>query len=432
MYFDARAAKLLKAGEHLGVDGCPGLRLSVSASRKTWTYRYKSVVDGRMKQVAIGQWPGVSVQSAASQWLALRDQRDAGADPVTERKAARRAAQAQASPPTVYTVRQLVDDYLHGHIDDHRKAPGVLAARRALHKLFDESPAFADKPAAAIKRADAFDVLDARKATPTAAQKLRSLLGGAWDYALDAGRLDGDAPNWWRQVMRGRLKSKGKLIGGQHLGQQRRVLQSAEVAALLAWLPNMHTLGRDAALMYLWTCARGVEILGMRPEHIKQEGDVWWWTVPKARTKNERHALAVDLRVPLFGQALSVVQRRLSSVGASGWLFEDARGEQYTQPDFSTYIYHLQPYSPKVAGRQGAGLVLPVTHWTPHDLRRTSRTLLAGLGCPNEIGEAIIGHMPPEIVGTYNAYSYDAERLHWLGRLSKYLDGLMKYAPEVF
>lgn len=424
MYFDARAAKLLRAGEHLAVDGCPGLRLVASASRKTWTYRYKSVADGRMKQVAIGQWPGVSVQSAAAQWLALRDQRDAGADPVTERKAARRAAQAQASPPTAYTVRKLVDDYLRGHIDDHRKAAGALSARRALHKLFIESPAFADKPAASIKRADAFDVLDARKATPTAAQKLRSLLGGAWDYALDAGRLDGDVPNWWRQVMRARLKSKGKLIGGEHLGQQRRVLQAAEVAALLAWLPNMHALGQDATVMYLWSCARGVEILGMRPEHIKKEGKVWWWTVPKAQTKNERHAHAVDLRVPLFGQALAVVQRRLSTVGASGWLFEDARGEQYTQHDFSTYIYHLQPYSPKVAGRQGAGLVLPVTHWTPHNLRRTGRTLLAGLGCPNEIGEAIIGHMPSEIVGTYNAYTYDAERLHWLGRLSKYLDGL--------
>lgn len=430
MYFDVKAAKLLKAGEHLVIEGCPGLRLVVSATRKTWTYRYKAVGDGRMKQVAIGQYPAVSVQAAASQWQALRDQRGDGADPVTQRKAVRQAQQNECLVVEVYTVRNLVDDYVKGHIRLNRKNAGALAAERALGNLLEQLPDFADKPAASIKRADAFDVLDARKATPTAAQKLRSLLGAAWDYGLDSGRLDGDVPNWWRMVMKGRLKSKGKIVGGEHVGQQRRVLQPAEVATLLAWLPNMHTLGRDSVQMYLWTCARGSEILGMQPEHIKKEGDVWWWTVPKNQTKNDRHALAVDLRVPLFGLALEIVQRRIENVGASGLLFEDDRGEQYEQKDFSTYIYQWQPYSIKEKG----GLTriernlecIPVVNWTPHNLRRTGRTLLAQLGCPNEIGEAIIGHMPENIVGTYNAYTYDAERVHWLGQLSAYLSGLAK------
>lgn len=425
MYFDVKSAKLLKAGEHLVIDGCPGLRLVASASRKAWTYRYKAL-DGRMKQVAIGQWPAMSVQTAATAWQALRDQRSRGADPVAQRKADRQAVQAAAAVVEIYTVRDLIDDYIIGHIQLNRKAAGALAAQRALAGLLEQNPDFAVRSADSIKRADAFDVLDSRKATPTAAQKLRSLLGAAWDYGLDSGRLDGDTPNWWRQVMKGRLKSKGKIMGGEHVGQKRRVLQPAEVAALLAWLPNMHALGCDAVSMYLWTCARGSEILAMRPEHVRQEGDVLWWTVPKSQTKNERHALAVDLRVPLFGKALEIVQRRIAAVGESGLLFEDVRGEQYTQNDLSTYIYNLQPYSPKVSGRKGDGLVLPVTHWTAHNLRRTGRTLLAQLGCPNEIGEAIIGHMPTVIVGTYNLHSYDAERVHWLGQLSAYLTGLAK------
>ena len=61
MFFDARKAKQLKPGEHILVDGCSGLRLVVTTSRKTWTYRYKTV-DGKIKQVAIGQWPAMSVQ----------------------------------------------------------------------------------------------------------------------------------------------------------------------------------------------------------------------------------------------------------------------------------------------------------------------------------------------------------------------------------
>lgn len=422
MFFDARAAKMLPAGQHLVIGGCPGLRLVATASRKSWAYRYKDPT-GRMKQVALGQWPAVSAQAAVSAWAALRDDKARGADPATQRRAARAL---QRPAPAAYTVADVVADYITGHIDVHRKAAGADASKRLLLNLMAQHPEFGCKPAADVTRGVAFDVLDAKKATPTAAAKLRSLLGAAWDYALDAGRLPGDTPNWWRVVMRGRLKSQGKIVGGQHQGQRRRVLQPPEVAALLAWLPNMHALGRDVTLMYLHTAARGAEITGMRPEHLTQEvGGQWWWTVPKAQTKTAKTAAAVDLRVPLFGQALAVVQCRLAAVGASGWLFEDARGEQYTQHDYSTYIYGLQPYSVKVTQRQSTGgLVLPVTNWSPHDLRRTSRTLLAGLGCPNEVGEAILGHVPAQIVGTYNAYSYDAERVLWLGRLAGALENM--------
>ena len=46
---------------------------------------------------------------------------------------------------------------------------------------------------------------------------------------------------------------------------------------------------------------------------------------------------------------------------------------------------------------------------------------MAGIGCPNEIGEAILGHLPANIVATYNRATYDAERVMWLGRLSELL-----------
>jgi integrase len=67
---------------------------------------------------------------------------------------------------------------------------------------------------------------------------------------------------------------------------------------------------------------------------------------------------------------------------------------------------------------------LLVTHWSPHDLRRTGRTLLASLGCPNEVGEAILGHVQPGVVGTYNLFKYGPERRQWLTRLSDHLESL--------
>lgn len=424
MFFDVRAAKLLKPGEHLAVEGCEGLRLVASESKQTWTYRYKAPATGLMKQTAIGTYPKMRASEAAAAWETLRAKRAQGIDPKEYMRQQRKPLPAAPVASAVPTVRDVVMDYITNHLEQERKEAGATAARRALERLLEEEPGFAETPAKDVTRSTCFDLLDARKATPTAAQKLRSLLGAAWARALDAGRLDQDTPNWWPAVMKGRLKSKGKVIGGEHQGQQRRVLRDEEVAKLLAWLPNMHELGRDTLQMYLWTCTRGVEILAMRPEHISEEKDGWWWTIPKAATKNERFAEAVDLRVPLVGRALKIVQRRLKAVGKSGLLFEDARGEQYTQHDFSTYIYGLQPYSEKVARRSSEGLVLPVTHWTPHNLRRTSRTMLAALGCPEEVAEAILGHLPTVIVGTYNAHTYDKERRQWLGKLSKHLEAL--------
>ena len=40
-----------------------------------------------------------------------------------------------------------------------------------------------------------------------------------------------------------------------------------------------------------------------------------------------------------------------------------------------------------------------------------------------------MGHIPKDVVGTYNAYSYDAERLHWLGKLDGLLASLAGDAP---
>jgi integrase len=426
MFFDARAAKQLKPGEHLVVNGCEGLRLVATGSKMTWTYRYKQPGTGLMKQTRIGAYPKMRPSEAAEAVEGLRAKRAEGIDPKAFQSQKRRPAGTAPASSEVLTVRALVQDYITNHIEQEREQAGAMAARRALERLLDEEPAFAEAPAAAVTRSTCFDLLEARKATPTATQKLRSMLGAAWTRALDAGRIDQDVPNWWPTIMKGKLKSRGKIVGGEHQGQQRRVLRDAEVGELLAWLPNMHELGRDTLQMYLWTCTRGAEILAMRPGLISEEKDGWWWTVPKEATKNARFEEAVDLRVPLIGRALKIVQRRLETVGKSGLLFEDARGEQYTQHDFSTYIYGLQPYSEKVARRESEGLVLPVTHWTPHNLRRTSRTMLAALGCPKEIGEAVLGHMPPGIEGTYNSHTYDAERRLWLKRLAMHLDKLAR------
>lgn len=65
IYLDAHAAKALSAGNAIVIQGCPGLRLEAVASAKSWVYRYKSLVDGRMRQVRFGTWPSTCFTDAS-------------------------------------------------------------------------------------------------------------------------------------------------------------------------------------------------------------------------------------------------------------------------------------------------------------------------------------------------------------------------------
>jgi integrase len=419
MRFDARAAKQLQPGEHIIVDGCSGLRLSATTAGKAWIYRFKSPVDGRMRQIKIGQWPAKSPAEAAGDWDDLRRQRDDGVDPALAKKRAR--AVIAAPKPAGYTIRDAVDDYLAGHVDQHRKAKGAAEVRRIFDKQLGD---IADVQAATLTRSQAFEFLEQRMGTPVQTSLLRQELGAAWDYALDAGRLPETSANWWRLIMRGRLRSKGKVSEGQHTGVHKRFLTDKEVGTLLRWLPNFPRLVDDALTLYLWTATRGSELMSMHASEITEEADGLWWTIPKAKTKNARVELAIDLRVPLEGRAATIVRRRLE-VTPAGYLFPSTgRLGHVEQKTIGVAVYYRMPHCKIRPEDQRPRL--PVIKWAPHDLRRTSRTLLAAIGCPDSVAEAILGHIQPGIQGTYNRHGYDKERRQWLVALNARLEVLAK------
>jgi integrase len=412
MRFDAKAAKQLQPDTHLTFEAFPGLRLEATVSRRSWTYRFKSPVDGRMRQQKLGEWPAMSYASAISAWEEVRARRDAGEDPVLTRKSSK---PVKASTPESYTVKELCEDFLIGHIERHRDSYGAAKTRqRVMAKI---SP-IADLPAFAITRRQAFELLEGERQAPRNAQVFRSELGAAWDYALDAGRIPEDTPNWWRQVMRGKLRSVGRSRGGQ-VENIKRALSEDELATLIPWLPNLSETIADILSMYLWTGLRGGEIVMIEGKEVSKEPDGLWWTIPKAKTKNKNRANAADHRVPLAGRAEDIVKRRLKLYG-KGYLFPTADSAYIPQKSVQAVVWAHQPYS--LDPGQTLRPVLPVSHWAPHDLRRTSRTMLAAIGCPHEVAEAVLGHILPGVAGVYNRHSYDKEKREWLTRLAAHLE----------
>lgn len=422
--FDARAAKSLAPGDHLTFDSVPGLRLKASASKRTWIYRYKSPVDEHMRQVRLGHWPAMSPTAALVAWQQARDARGRGADPSVTRKSLKRSGQAYAESlrsdraRAPYTVRRLTDEYLASY-------RGTVTEKTygELERLFSrELTPIANLAAASLTRRDAFALIEAMKDRPVIAQRLRQGLGIAWDHALDAGRLPPAAPNWWRLILRGKLPSRGKTIAGKAQGAAKRVLSEAEVGKLLAFLPNFSRDVEDALVVYLWTACRGAEIVAMERGEIALEKRVLWWTIPVHKLKGRRHPARTALRVPLLGRAAAVVRRRMSATD-SDWLWPSAgKTGHVMQKAIGVAVWSHMPYAGTRPDWHRPRLT--ITHWAPHDLRRTARTILSALGCPSEVGEAILGHMPAGIERVYNLHRYDADRHTWLRLLSEHLEKL--------
>jgi integrase len=195
-------------------------------------------------------------------------------------------------------------------------------------------------------------------------------------------------------------------------------LSEAELRLLLPWLRNFPLDIADALTLMLWTCCRGAEIVAMRAEEI--DGD--WWTIPREKLKMRRIDGITDLRVPLVGRAAEIVRRRIAE-HPSGFLFPSrSKAGHIGQKALGVAIW---THRPDCESRpEWIRPRLPVSDWSAHDLRRTGRTLLASMGCPSEVAEAVLGHMQGGIVGTYNVHKYDAERLEWLTRLAERLESL--------
>jgi integrase len=67
--------------------------------------------------------------------------------------------------------------------------------------------------------------------------------------------------------------------------------------------------------------------------------------------------------------------------------------------------------------------------WSPHDLRRTARTNMARVGVSDEVGEEVINHVKPGVVGVYNKYRYDKEKEDALLKWENFLLEILKTKP---
>jgi integrase len=161
--------------------------------------------------------------------------------------------------------------------------------------------------------------------------------------------------------------------------------------------------GKIVRLLILTLCRRD-EIGSLGASEVDRVGCLI--RLPGARTKNGREHV-----VPLSDAAMAVLETVQPREGRE-LLFGSGKG------GFSGW---------SKAKREMDEAVPLKTPWTLHDLRRTGRTGLGILGVAPHIAEAVLNHLPPKLMRTYDKNKYEREKREaldlWAAHLMRLVSG---------
>jgi integrase len=360
------------------------LRVRPGNSRK-WVFIYRDR-DGKQRKFLIGDANPTDQSRTDSLTLAEAQAQVTGPDGLrADVNAGREAGASKAAKqieeiraqPTLFSA--IVERYLAARSPDapieklrmkprsHVECTRHLQVHlKPLHSL----------PIDAIERAHIDKELEAiGNVAAVTSDKVRSTLSAMYGWAVSKG-----------------ICQANPVAGTMALSEYKpreRALEDAELAKVwLAAAPDT-PYGRIVRMLILTACRRD-EIGGLRWAEIESIDDASKAQIalPGERTKNGRpHDVA------LSAAALGV----LATIKATEREFVFSRTDQ----GFSAWSKN------KAKLDEAAGLKEP---WTLHDLRRTARTGMGKLGIAPHVAEAVLNHLPPKLVRTYDRNTYAAEK----------------------
>ena len=322
------------------VDGyVPGLRIRILPSgTRAWSLNIRDS-RGVRRRFEVGS--GLSIAEARRTAEDLRRNIRGGADPTTERRAARQ--RAMAAKAGVGTLAALIETYFTNGPGRHQRR--AAKSRQQLETVF---AAVLNKPSLDIARAELQLIADGWQSAASASLAIR-ILRPCLKWAEKRGQV--------REGVAG-LEQPGKA------GKRERIVTTDELKALWPHLRGSHG---DLIKWLLCTGCRLNEAVGLRAGEINS--DVW--TIPAKRAKNGRART-----LPLPSQAVDLL-RAAGALEPDALVFPSKGGGVLSNWDRETKRLH------RLSGTSG---------WHRHDLRRAVATLLGDLGFAPHIVSVVLGH----------------------------------------
>jgi len=172
---------------------------------------------------------------------------------------------------------------------------------------------------------------------------------------------------------------------------------------------------RIALRLTLVTAQRPGEVTGLSWAELDEDWEDAkkpFWTIPGTRTKNK-----LPHRVPLTSFAVDLLKQAKKLSKDSEHTFPSPRpGQPILESSLSHAVVRSEHFG--------------VSHFSPHDLRRSAATHMAGPHCKVSrfILERILNHTDQTVTGQhYDQHEYDDEKRHaletWAARLAQVIEG---------
>jgi integrase len=360
----------------------PGFGLKVTKTgHKSYVVQYRNR-QRKSAQMTLNAVLGLS--EARREAKAILGQVAKGADPVAEK---RQAAQASED-----TVRAVAESYLR------REGPKLRSAaerRKTFERLI--LPTWGPRQIDSIRRSDIVKLLDAieDKSGPRMAQLALAYISRLFTWY--AGRSDDFRSPVIRGMGRVNVKERAR----------KRVLTDDELRAVWAAAEASGGLFDRYVQFLLLTAVRRNEAARMTRAELAGAD----WLIPASRMKGKQ-----DHVVPLSQKALDTLAK-LPTIGKpDGFIFTNDGVRAFR--DFAHRKSALQKRS-------------STSGWSLHDLRRTSRSLMARAGVDSDHAERCLAHVIGGIRATYDRHSYRDEKLRAFEALAAQIDRIVNPQPNV-
>jgi integrase len=378
-----------------------GLTFTMSAQgTATWTLRYR--IAGRARELTLGRYPDLSLGEARKLAAAKR----VDVQQVIDVAAVKQQKKAEAKQTA--NVELLADLWLDNTVRRRHQHPEVT--ERVFKR--DILPALGKCNTKSLTTPEITRLLAKINASgrPSIANDALRHIKAMFAYGEALGMVDRNPAE----------RIKLEHAGGQEKSRT-RALSTAEIAKLLKTMREAGTkFGRDnelAVKLLLALACRKMELFAAKWDEFDFSNNLW--RIPSKRVKTgEARELA------LAPQVIAWLHELRTRACGSDCVFPARRESKqkrfaHVSPDTTWRALHELPHG--------------LEAFTVHDLRRTSRSLMADIGVPFDVAEKILGHKLPGVAHVYDRGTSRKQQRSALNRLAQTLmeleTGLIQ--PEV-
>lgn len=356
---------------------------------KSFLYRYQ--LAGTRRVLTLGSYPSVSLAEAHRRYEAARSHVRDGRDPAAIKRT------AQALEAHACTVAQIVEEWHTLYSITHRKRPAE--AKALLTKNLPLK--FLSRKAKDVTKRDVIEVLDPilHRGAPSTATDVGSLLKQIFAYAVDRDRISA-SPLVTLKKHGGKEKPRKRWLTDEEIAI---VWHQLDVCAMQEFM-------RAALRLTLVTAQRRIEIATMRWSHIDSKNV---WTIPEEIAKNgEPHM------VPLSALALRLLAQ----------LKIFAKDSEFVLPSYHRKTKSFRSLTERALTRavRENEEVFGISHFTPHDFRRTARTNMGRMKVPMEVAELVLNHKKSGMAEVYDQWEYLEEKRDALDKWAAHIESVAK------